>query len=78
MKSTIQKKKGGDKSMVESIQCEDCCRRISLESFTNTCYTCGADYSLQGDRLAPRSQWGLETGESIADILGPWDPATDY
>jgi len=39
---------------------------------------CGADYNWNGTRLAPREQWGEETGESIADIMRPmsdedWD-----
>lgn len=42
----------------------DCGELVYLCGFTNTC-DCGADYNLQGDRLAPRSQWGYETGESF-------------
>ena len=37
--------------------------------FTNTCDRCGDDYNSAGQRLAPREQWGEETGESAADIL---------
>lgn len=37
-------------------------------SFTNTC-ECGADYNMSGQMLAPRHQWGEETGESADDIL---------
>lgn len=41
-----------------------CCgERLICDSFTTTCPTCGADYSNNGERLAPRSQWGEETGE---------------
>lgn len=36
---------------------------------TNTCDKCGADYSVSGQRLAPRSQWGWDTGESLDEIL---------
>ena len=36
---------------------------ITCDDFTNTCEHCGADYNSNGDRLAPRSQWGEETGE---------------
>jgi hypothetical protein len=43
------------------------------DSFLNTC-ACGADYDGGGMRLAPREQWGEETGETLADILAPGDP----
>lgn len=46
----------------------DCGNAVYLGGFTNTC-RCGADYNMSGSRLAPRSQWGEETGESAADIL---------
>ena len=46
----------------------DCGAEVELGGFTNTC-ECGADYNMSGQRLASRSQWGEETGESIADIL---------
>ena len=42
-----------------------CCGSwLSCDAFTVTCYSCGADYNMSGARLAPRSQWGEETGES--------------
>lgn len=47
----------------------DCGHIIELEAFTNTCAKCGADYSFDGGRLAPRSQWGEETGETANEIL---------
>lgn len=31
------------------------------------CDRCGADYNSSGQRLAPRAQWGEETGETAAD-----------
>lgn len=46
----------------------DCGEEVMLWGFTNTC-NCGADYNQSGQRLAPREQWGEETGESLADIL---------
>lgn len=47
----------------------DCGNEVDLEfSLTNTCDKCGTDYNMSGQRLAPRSQWGEETGESFADI----------
>jgi hypothetical protein len=42
--------------------CDDCGSEVELRGFTNTC-DCGADYNMSGQRLAPRSQWGEETGE---------------
>lgn len=50
------------------IQCERCKRAVILDSYwTNSC-TCGADYNGDGNRLAPRSQWGEETGEHPCDV----------
>ena len=46
-----------------------CGRRVELREFTNTCGQCGRDYSMTGQQLAPRSQWGEDTGESVSDIL---------
>jgi hypothetical protein len=54
--------------------CEECALPVTLKGFTNTC-ECGADYNMSGDLLAPRDQWGEETGESVADILAA---DTDY
>lgn len=45
-----------------------CGEEVWLEHFTNTC-KCGRDYDKGGWLLAPRSQWGEETGEHLADIL---------
>ncbi len=49
-------------------RCE-CSHKIQLESFTNTCEKCGRDYNLSGQNLAPRSQWGWDTGETLNEIL---------
>jgi hypothetical protein len=46
----------------------DCGEELECPDFTNTC-ECGADYNSGGQRLAPREQWGEETGESLSDIL---------
>jgi hypothetical protein len=46
-----------------------CGHIIELATFTNTCEKCGRDYNMSGQELAPRSQWGEETGESVSDIL---------
>lgn len=45
-----------------------CGREVVLAGFTNAC-ECGRDYNSAGQELAPREQWGEETGESLADIL---------
>jgi hypothetical protein len=42
---------------------------LYLDLYTNTCPACGTDYDSAGHELAPREQWGEETGESVADIL---------
>jgi hypothetical protein len=47
----------------------DCGEEVVLQGFTCTCHGCGADYNSAGQKLAPRSQWGCETGESVAEIL---------
>jgi hypothetical protein len=46
-----------------------CGYEVELGCFTNTCDRCGRDYNSAGQLLAPRSQWGEETGETAADIL---------
>lgn len=47
-----------------------CCGRVvELDSFTNEC-DCGRDYNMSGQLLAPRAQWGEETGECAADLVG--------
>lgn len=45
----------------------DCGYEVCLTDFTNTCDHCESDYNLFGQKLAPRSQWGEETGESWQD-----------
>ena len=49
-------------------ECVNCGKEVELRGFTNTC-ECGADYNDSGQLLAPREQWGEETGESLSDIL---------
>ena len=51
------------------IEC-DCGYEVELFGFTNTCDQCYADYNMSGQLLAPRCQWGEETGEHLCDILG--------
>jgi hypothetical protein len=45
-----------------------CGCEVELYGFTNTCDKCGRDYNMSGQALAPRSQWGEETGESYCDL----------
>ena len=45
-----------------------CGKTVDCTGFTNTC-SCGKDYNWNGALLAPRDQWGEETGETAADIL---------
>jgi hypothetical protein len=52
-----------------AIRCEHCSRTVVLGGYTNAC-DCSADYDMGGHRLAPREQWGEETGETAADLLG--------
>lgn len=46
-----------------------CGEEVVLDHFTNTCSGCNRDYNSAGQELAPRSQWGEETGESLAEIM---------
>ena len=62
----IIKKREGQQSPAEG--CCECGKLVTLTSFTNTC-DCGRDYNMSGQQLAPRSQWGEETGETAGDIL---------
>lgn len=40
------------------------------------CQKCGSEYNSSGQKLAPREQWGEETGETAADYYrGYNDPA---
>ncbi len=52
-----------------SLKC-GCGRRVHLTGSRSDTYPCdcGADYNGSGQRLAPREQWGEETGEHPADI----------
>lgn len=48
-----------------------CCGEwLDCDRFTNTCELCGSDYNGSGQQLAPREQWGEETGETADDLIG--------
>ena len=50
-----------------------CGSSVSLDSWwANTCQNCGTEYNGAGQRLAPRSHWGEETGEVFLE--GEPDP----
>jgi hypothetical protein len=59
-------------------ECDACGTVVMLIGFTNTCDKCGADYNLSGQRLAPRQQWGEETGEHWTDIIRPYAPGEEW
>ena len=46
-----------------------CGEEVELSRFTNTCYKCDTDYNSAGQQLAPREQWGYETGEHWTDCI---------
>jgi hypothetical protein len=47
----------------------DCGREVVLDAFTCPC-DCGRDYNWAGQLLAPREQWGEETGEHWTECIG--------
>jgi hypothetical protein len=55
-------------------ECNRCGNEVVLDSFTNSCSQCYLDYNQSGQQLAPREQWGEETGEDLSDILRGGDP----
>lgn len=58
---------------LKTIKCNNCEEEIVLvNSPTITC-ECGTDYNCFGQELAPREQWGWETGENIVDIMNGSD-----
>jgi hypothetical protein len=47
-----------------------CGRKVWLyDTDCNQC-ECGVEYFSNGDPMAPREQWGEETGETLSDIMG--------
>ena len=46
----------------------DCGMEVELNGFTCGC-PCGRDYNQSGQLLAPRGQWGEDTGETLGEIL---------
>lgn len=60
---------------VKVIRC--CGDEVWCDSFTNTCPTCHTDFNSAGQELAPRWQWGEETGEDYRDLLVGDDTLAD-
>lgn len=50
-----------------AIRCP-CGGEVELDRNTNTC-ECGRDFNMSGQQLAPREQWGEETGEHWTECL---------
>lgn len=49
---------------VRVITCRYCDAEVELTNgWLNTCPECGAEYNGWGQALAPREEWGWETGE---------------
>ena len=57
--------RSGEPRQVTVVTC-DCSEDVWCFDFTQTC-ECGADYNMSGMKLAPREQWGEETGEHWSD-----------
>lgn len=52
--------------MPKTIKCDVCKQEIELVSgWANECHSCGTEYNGFGQKLAPRSEWGWETGEDF-------------
>ena len=49
--------------------CDKCNSKVELINNTNTCDKCETDYNMFGQQLAPRNQWGYETGEHWTECL---------
>jgi hypothetical protein len=52
------------------IECVDC-QRVVILAYDAVHCECGRYYNLSGQALSDPSNWGEETGETAADILGP-------
>lgn len=50
-----------------AVECSCCGARVDLYDNDNQC-KCGSIFNGFGQMLAPREQWGEETGESVFEI----------
>lgn len=57
-----------------AIRCRCGAEVVLYSSWASECEKCGTEYNGGGQALAPRSQWGEETGESVADMESGYDP----
>jgi hypothetical protein len=53
-------------AVAKEIKCA-CGRKVYCQGMTTTC-ECGREYNWAGQQLAPRNQWGEETGEHPSDL----------
>jgi hypothetical protein len=58
------------KSAYKTIRCRRCGAELELISAWSNACECGQEYNGFGNVLAPRSQWGEETGETESDFNG--------
>lgn len=49
------------------VECPGCGKPVKLHDSENDC-SCGNLFNAFGQLLAPREQWGEETGETLFDI----------
>jgi len=66
----------GSRDVERSVVLCDCGEEVMCLRNTNTC-ECGADYNMSGARLASRSRWGEETGETPEEVLTGMDQESD-
>lgn len=74
MSNLIQRKERDDHGRVIQpalLKCE-CGKIVEFWSHHDETCSCGREYNCFGQMLAPRSQWGEETGETLGEILSGW------
>lgn len=67
MSLKFTQEKDRDKNQPGIARCA-CGRTLEFWDSSDVYCDCGRDYNGSGQLLAPREQWGEETGESPADI----------
>jgi len=61
---TITEDWGGRPVRIRVVRC-DCGAEVECSSWWSNACDCGTEYNGAGQTLAPRSQWGEETGETF-------------
>ena len=52
--------------MYKEMKCKACGGVVTITNgWANSCSDCDTEYNGAGEALAPRGQWGAETGESF-------------